>query len=560
MKPFSESGIYDSVSDPFFITGSIGIGEIPNSFAGRLRDKEQIRLTFSVDNPVKMLPNTSSIYYYNHTSRQWNIPTRSVDDHVGPFQRYSFPTYDIDLIGGSGLTDNDLTRGSVVVEDAKGFDAYGRVVASGSLDIFRQVLPSNQNEYCQTIEVIGQNRSIESTIDYMTNDYSGSVQRAQIYDASNSETFTLNIDKPFLIEKAVIEIPFNLGSTWFQDKTATCYGFATGTWQGTDQIGTSGYAYVDKGGPAITVSMFCQKKYGSSSIRDLIMSGTITHDGDIRQGAKVRYLGNFGVPVYVIEAIGMNSSGSCVVARNNGNSFTGSAVVKMTAAISNGIGNSIQGVYGIKDVAVSGYYTPADFIVFATDVISSQQVSLDYFNQISNNVNSSVTSIDPFGRGMTGFSPSGGSIFGGEYVTPQQPSKFVNNPYYIETQYERSVMISDVTDALVHMLTTPGSSPKTIGAMIVGADFPNFSANKDSPYLVNPGEKLVLAISKTRPAVSASGHDIPDAASALIGRSRLVRHVPLTGSVTGHDVTLATGSINITLYGSYVRQGSRYTP
>lgn len=121
-------------------------------------------------------------------------------------------------------------------------------------------------------------------------------------------------------------------------------------------------------------------------------------------------------------------------------------------------------------------------------------------------------------------------------------------------------MISDVTDALVDMSTTPGPSPKTIGAMIVGADFPNFSANKDSPYLINPGEKLVLAISKTRPAVSASGHDIPNATAALTGRSRLVRHVPLIGSVTGHDVTLATGSINITLYGSYVRQGSRYTP
>lgn len=560
MKPFSEDGIHDSLNDPFFVTGTIGFGENPNSFAGRLRNKEQIRLAFAVDNPVKMLANSSSIYYYNVAAKQWNIPALAVNQHVGPFENYSFPTSDIDLIGGSGLTDNDLTKGSLLIEDSKGFDAYGRPVASGSLHILRQVKPTEYNIVCQSMEVLGRNDiSIENAIQYMTDDYPKSIQRATAYKATNDETFMVGVDKPFLIEKAVIEIPICLGPTWFQDKTATCYGLATGTWQGSNQIGTSGYAYLDKGGPVMTVSLFCQKQYGTGSIRDLIMSGTITHSEDIARGAKIRHLGNFSVPVFVMESIGAGSA-TTIVTRNNGNSYTGSVSLKMTSAISNGIGVSLQGAYGIKDVPVNGFYDTSTFFDFVYNLINFQKVNLSSFNALSNNVTQVISSIDPFGRGMTGFSPSGGSIFGGEYNTYQEANT-IDNPYYVQNAASASATLNDLTDALNYMVATVGGPPpKTVGAFIIGTDFPIFSSGKTSPYLINPDEKLVLAISKTRPAVSASGHNIPNAGAALIGKSQLVRQVPLTGSTAGHDVTLTTGSINITLYGSYVRQGSRYMP
>ena len=100
-------------------------------------------------------------------------------------------------------------------------------------------------------------------------------------------------------------------------------------------------------------------------------------------------------------------------------------------------------------------------------------------------------------------------------------------------------------------------------------DMSAFSSNKASPYLVTPGDKLVLAVSKTRPAISASVIDIPDAVwpggdgvmkYADVGANVMQSYIPATGSVDGHDVTLQTGYVNITLYGSYVQGGKSYIP
>jgi hypothetical protein len=90
---------------------------------------------------------------------------------------------------------------------------------------------------------------------------------------------------------------------------------------------------------------------------------------------------------------------------------------------------------------------------------------------------------------------------------------------------------------------------------------PEYFTSKDtSPYLINPGDKLILSISKTRPTVSASIHDVPNPAAADIGYQNLKSYTTMTGSSSGHDVCLNTGSINITFYGSYVRAGNSYTP
>jgi hypothetical protein len=60
-----------------------------------------------------------------------------------------------------------------------------------------------------------------------------------------------------------------------------------------------------------------------------------------------------------------------------------------------------------------------------------------------------------------------------------------------------------------------------------------------SPYLIFPGDKLVLGISKTRPFFYNGTLN------------------PTSGSIV-HDVSLITGSVNITFYGSLVQNGSEF--
>jgi hypothetical protein len=78
--------------------------------------------------------------------------------------------------------------------------------------------------------------------------------------------------------------------------------------------------------------------------------------------------------------------------------------------------------------------------------------------------------------------------------------------------------------------------------------------NQKSPYLLLPGDKLTLILSKTRPVI----HKVTGSAASEFAGVRSFRHAILTGS--HGTVMLNTGSIDLTLYGSYVRQGMEFNP
>jgi hypothetical protein len=591
MSAFNEVALFEqnAPTGSFYSSGSaISVGETPGSFSGPLRDKAQIRLSFKVKNPVKMLANTSSIYYFSPEYGQWRIPPGAVSDHVGPFEKFAFNTNWSNPSGTIGGGYVGYTVGSLVVEDAKCFDARGRTVSSGTLDIYRQVpdIGSQEQTFNQNAEGVGRNLSglgVTQRFEYLVDDYVNSVQRNALYSAQDSEIFSTNISEPFLVEKAVVEMPISMGPTWFQDRTASPLALATGTYSNTQPFygsGDSAYNfYTDSGGPALTVALFSQKKYGIEKIRDLIFSGTITHYEDSTKTVKPREIDIFrrdeAIKVVYVDAFGLSTTPAAIVHKNNGSFFTGSIKIQMQPAVTNGFG-----AYGglIELIADDDYpigtfnfasYTPEKYLIRWENLYSRPIVELNELLGAFSN----IRTIDVFGRGMTGFAPSGGSIFGGEYCTPKV-DRFVLNPFYIEDESERAnsltLLSSSMNDAI---LAGPAGSlvrpfgVQALALMIHSSDFDFFKSSKDSPYLINPGEKLVLSISKTRPAISASGHNIPNATwpgTALkyadVGGHQLVRQVPLTGSVNGHDVTLQTGSINITLYGSYVRGGNSYIP
>ena len=573
ISPFKEINLFEQSEDSFYDSGSSdSLGEDPGTFDVSLKNKAQIRSSLPVELETQMLSNSSSIYYLNNLQKKWNLPTNSLGDHVGPFSKFARRTIENVGINGASV-------GTIITEDAKGFDAYGRPFVSGNLSIYRKTYDYTQGQIStnQTIEIVGTKTTrSENIIPYMAQEYPCSIQRSRIYDALSDETFTINIDSPFLLEKAVFEIPLKMGPSWFQDRTSTTIALASGTINGSIDTDLFHW-YIDKGGPALTLSLFIQKNYGTSSIRDLVLTGTITHKIDSivesipRPGtSNANVLFENYSPGSVVEFFGLRSP-SAVVSPGNQNSFTGSIIVKTQAAISNGAITSVVNtsfITGSIDANSNTYdcdFTPESFLKLYENLFASKDIlSKDFFRKTEITSNQFLLSgIDAFGRGLTGFAASGGSIFGGEYVTPQIRDA-VQNPLYIVDEEKRKNSLNLLSASLEAAILKSGYTrpfPKSFRLVFFHPyDVSIFNSNKPSPYLVRPGDKFVLAISKTRPVISASGHNVPDEQSITNGYNFLTELRPLTGSISGHDVNLSTGSINITFYGSYVKEGKSYIP
>lgn len=534
-------------SDPFYAIGSVtSIGETEGSFSRSLFNKEQIKLSFNVAAKTSMLPNSSSIYYFNVASGSWNIPSKSLSDHVGPFGNVSVRSY-------------SDSYGSTFIEDAIGFDHRGSAVVSGNLPILRNS-PSGRAQKIEDGESFATAFiPRDSYGEYMTRDFPKSIQRNQDYNASSLETFTLPISYPFLIEKVVFEIPFCFGNGWFYDKASL--NFATSSVPDFTKNGVSppGEGYenaliIDQGGPGISLSLFSQKNYGAGTIRDLICHSLITHEEDLNREVKLMPLlsGGFSSNSYnfLYWILGINGMPAedvdFIVTPSIAGSnkfFTGSIQAKSTSKISNGLSAFLI------DVGASA--ASSDLLKFI-----ERMLSLEYIKSAA----TTLASIDSFGRGMTGFAPSGGSIFGGEYTVDQtilSGDGLTKNEFYISDSAARSAVIAALTPYVNH---TPNS--------MISLAHAYYKSNKVSPYLVYPGEKLVLATSKTRPAFKNLKIDIntianQDAQIKGIGTllsSSYINSIPCTPSMNGHDVQFNTGTINIIFYGSYVKAGDSYIP
>lgn len=608
MKPFSEHARFEqnNGSDPFYATGSSpSIGD--GSFDSALSNKAQIRVSFAVKTKIAMLPNTSSIYYFNPAKSQWSLPANSISDHVGLFDKHSVYT--------SATDPANTTAGSYITEDQKGFTSTGNPIISGSLDTRRHV-ESGTDEGNYSDSLIGhlelggsylKNENLDPLpqliINGLTKDYPKSIQRNADYD-SNGMSFELDIDAPFLIEKVVIEAPMTFGPSWFRDKTVSTAMFDTGIiydYAVTDPIGinTLSYSnyYFDSAGPALTFSLFSEKNYGLTKIRDLITNSTVTNSNDATTSIRVKTIPGTllsGVPWYALDPslILCESyfSPDTVVSPTNtigsNEFFTGSIVIKSTPSISNGISKVLLINSTITDIvsAVSNFspafMTAAEAEIFyraffATEYINNMSIVQSDKNKLRNGESLYIDTINAFGRGMTGFNPSGGSIFGGEYVTNQVVSrkdKSIKNPFFLENASDIDDVINKLVVVVGDRITyaiSQGWATYYLANFLIVAPL-DFTSKKNSPYLINPGEKLILAASKTRPAFETVKLKVMDAApgspsdpstgACLLLSSSTLYDVDYGGPARGHDVCFNTGSINITFYGSYVKEGSSFVP
>jgi hypothetical protein len=152
--------------------------------------------------------------------------------------------------------------------------------------------------------------------------------------------------------------------------------------------------------------------------------------------------------------------------------------------------------------------------------------------------------ISPLSRGTTKLSFSGNSILGGNIAAFNFENK-IRNPLY--SGYTKASLPSVYADQI-------NSASFRFDAVSVYSTVDS----RPSPYLMLPGDKLTISMSKTRPAIDRA-KDSGTQFQPFMGPSgaRYNNYI-LTGR--HGTVMLNTGSINITVYGSYIQEGEEYHP
>jgi hypothetical protein len=138
-----------------------------------------------------------------------------------------------------------------------------------------------------------------------------------------------------------------------------------------------------------------------------------------------------------------------------------------------------------------------------------------------------VLSVSPFGRGAQGLQQSGRCVSGNEYAVLQA----MRDPSGVSAANPLST--GSLTTAQQNALTSSGFAAMAAGVIPLISHFP-------SPYLLMPGDRLVLSISKMRPYLYGGAAGIP-------------QH-----SGSNHDIFLKAGDINVTLYGSLAQSGNEF--
>lgn len=499
MKPFSEANQHDQVgarSDVFYISGS-GV-DMGDRFDTPLWSKSQIKMSFPVDYVTRTIPIKSSVYYYNVRSKIWLQPANTT-------------------IAGSDIAFPILhAQNARILEDHRGFGPIGTLLASGSTNVVNT--GSVIDRAAGFDNVINTAYTPDQAIRSLQRPFEKSINENPEYKATNDELFEIPITQPFLIEKAVFQIPLACGYGWFNDKTTSFFPL----------VGSSGFGSFDFAGPGMTVALFRQVQVGNLTRRDLIMTGTITHVSDSISSLTLSSFSPLTSDFQIRPTgyLSYASEAGAVVVPNRGTgisaSFTGSVSVKAEALISNGVLLKFS-----KEMVAepsSEYPTNRQAVL---DLLDQPQLTLISGSGLYQH-GYNIAYVNTFGRGESGLNPSGRSILGKEFATSQgiiKNGNKVKNPFYttgsVRTQISASLLSGNRFRAV---------------AMIP------LSAHFKSPYLALPGDKLILVFAKSRPFYY-SNYELGGPESS--------------GSIQ-HDVDLITGTIHLSLYGSMLREGKEF--
>ena len=402
-----------SSNNSFYLTGSPE-SETSLYFSSKLASKTQIKFQFYISTATLFNETSASIIYLNKNIGDFAIigGNERITNPAAPAERYNVGK-DCKLFGPLGTPQISGTTG------ASQFPAPGLTTSEVKDGIDAGLL------FVQT----------------------SSVCLNSLFAAHAGQIIPMSgvLSAPFLLERAVIELPISSSSNWFNDFTR--FGVVSGGI-------TNGYS--DCGGPCITVSLLNQF---ASNRREIILSSTIIPATD---NVSMTYTPNdsvssvagflsFGTPGAVVPSVGAHR-----------------VLLEAKPTVSHGL------------ISVSNL----------TNKLFSASI---------------MAEVSSFGRAMDN-SANGRSFFGKEFSLPQYndnfPVKYTN--------------------------LSASSQAKLF----------QFQNNTYSPYLLLPEDNLILAISKHRAIMTS-----------------LTTRTSLTAS---HSVWIPTGTINIVLYGSLIRNEKEY--
>jgi hypothetical protein len=529
-----------TLSSSFYTTGS-SISSIGAGFDQPLKSKTQIRLQLPVNSSVQMPGLTSTIYYYNSTTKAWEVPAHSTYT-IGDFD--TLPPSPNPGAGGDWADPTFDATFNRIIEDARGFGPIGNLVASGSHTPGTNPLTDQTDAsigFVYSNNTVADNTFRNAFTRAIGHTYPKSVNNNDEYRPTQDETFTIPINAPFLIEKAVFEVPIAAGPGWFNDQTQ-CFvpipvPFAP------ELFNPMGF---DFAGPALTVALWRSVPLAESSDipgrRDLILTGTIIPTGDNVSQLVFENFPAFDTQFQIrpVGFLGYSSAPGAVVDGGTNNAYTGSVVVPCTSLSSAGALVRLHRLFSITTGSVNSLVSDAILPILKNPRITLDLIPLTTVmsggTTLADFQAPAIAYVNPIGRGGTGFDPAGRCILGQELRTLQslvdQSGLTAPNPFFTGS------ISAQFTQTFNNLGALPTVNMVSLVQLI--SHFP-------SPYLVMPGDRLVLSISKMRPFLysAATGEGAPPNFSGSFG-------------ATGHDIMLTNGTVNLTLYGSQVQAGVEY--
>lgn len=491
--PFEDLG-FDR-SDEYILTGT-SYSEF-DGFSSPVYSKTRVDVTLPIAAPTRMLETASHIMYYSRAGQSMQIKAfdseiRIADVDRDGGRRDGYQTFNA---FGSQCTSGTNSRYYVGYLAPEYWVSYGR--DWGGIDLVRKGLanPGERNH-----------------------------SNLPAYDADDYETFTLPISQPFLIEKAIIEVPLELGTAWFEDRTTLWYPIAANG-SGMDLVTTT-----PPSGPALTCALFHQIDQGGNKLRSLILSATIIPSGDDTAVTVGRMCPPFSTTTMFITREGFRTAGSipgAVVEPDANGMFTGSVQMKAIAMNSNGATLVYSNRWSTGDAAANRQGIRSIFT-------GSQTFNGTLWENVTQHRQAmKVDNFDTYGRAQN-IEAIGQSAFGREFSSLSlQRLHNIPNQFYVSNDYgDVPAQIDDLIDtATQHLCYFPIQLEK----------------HSVSPYLVYPGQKLIFAIAKFRPRLYAysgvtTGSTYDDVTSG-----------------SWHDVKIASGStIKIQLFGSFIQEGHEF--
>ena len=552
-------------SDSFYATGS-SVSEFGQGFSSPLKSKTQFYFSLPVTKQSTMPASTASIYYYNADRLTWDLINPSDLGNLTPIivggddpevGITSIFEYEMDYSG----EDPDVYAGiHRVIENGRGFDAVGRKMVSGSLPSLENMLNSTQTDmsigaiYNSDPSTTYGYRISEKTLvdDALSKKYVNSTISNSAYYPSENQKFIFSGDYPFLIEKIVVDIPLYISGDWFKDVTTCNKAFGENLSVVSNAKGYTSGA-IDFGGPGLTFALLCPRSAPGVSYLDIIASGTITHQFDAT-GSVVLYK-DPDMRHYVMRPIGFPSfSNPTAVISGSNNIFNGNVRLEIIPSIAGGVtlARNDTSVITTSDFYIQDNRRKAAELLTSTTLSTKGATYYNTWDRVDDNYDSPISpyyagrtpriyvqQISPLSRGTTGVEFNGNSILGGN-IAHYNEEVVINNPLYVSES---------------------GSLPSSYRTIIDSSDF-KFDAisimslvdSRKSPYLIYPGDKLTMSFSKTRPVVYKMFGTYED------GYDNAVAHTAFSLTGSHGTVMLNTGSIDITLYGSYVRGGMEFNP